>query len=216
MAKSKPIIEDIFYLWLGKNPLILFDTSSIIEMENRERVKHRTATPILETIASYYPVIITDEIMQEVKYHNENNLVSRGRKEISDSTYNLVKILYRESKEIEQILKINNNFDDVRLLAYWKCKEVEKEEKERKKQNCISECDYKLISKATWYSLADFRKNTSSEYEPISRVLVISQDRHIRKGLQKMIDEGYEKLLCLDIDPIPLENMKYKQNSIKT
>lgn len=207
MEKNNVDIKKIFDLWLGKNPIILFDTSSIIEIENRRRIEHKNAAPILEFMASYYPVIITDEVMKEVETHN-NTFLSRNRKEISDHTYRVIKLLNKNSKYIENLLNKPEE-DEIRYKAYWICKEIEKEElEERKKKGCISNCDYKLISKAGIYSISEIYIDQEIGFEPISRVLVFSEDHHIKKGLEKMLEEGYEKIFYINFNSTPLVNLK--------
>lgn len=165
--------EEVF---LGKKPLILLDTSAIIDFEKKQK-------PFLESLLKKdKSVFISEGVMKEIEAH-KNIIINSHKRELSKETYELVKSIYSNSPRIiEEILPFATlSYEEISKKVYNISQELPK--KRIDDQVSITDVDF-IANALTIYSAIHLAK----EGLPTSLIALTGDKRHIIYPLSKLRD----------------------------
>ncbi len=192
----------------GNNPIVLFDTSAIIDFEriiDESRLKDRDADPSSfygYMVRTGFPLFVTPGVYEEVENHRKHVSIS-GRPEISGVTGSVtegMRINYFDACQ-----KIDAALDDPERLrhdAYWASHLAFHHEEHgvtRKSKNLhkkaygdpISAVDRELIGQALVLRqmMPIDKPYDHVEERPCTGVVILSPDRHVHDSVRVLTDQ---------------------------
>ena len=209
-------LERYFKPNIGPIPIMIVDTSTIIDLEEKARgfstrAYGKVASVLLSDLAKPINyVIIPQEVMHETENHHRHS-IKNGRPEISKEMYasllgyashskNLIdetKEFFKDSKEHSEIFK------NLESLAKNLHKEINEGKKKKKtERDPLSETDMGVIGLSLKFAI----KSSAHLHEEVSekgeipevlrgtyRIAVLSADSHIYKPINKILEtsEGF-------------------------
>ncbi|MGB9708233.1 MAG: hypothetical protein ACPLXC_02835 [Candidatus Pacearchaeota archaeon] len=168
--------EEVF---LGKKPLLLLDTSAIIEFEKKQKA-------FLESILKKEGIVFVSEgVMEEVEAHR-NIMINSHKRELSEKTYELVKSAYEKSPKIlEKILPfVAIPYEEISEKVCTIIQELPK--KRTEDEMSIIDANF-IVNVLIFYSAI----HQAKERLPTSLVALTGDEKHIIRPLVKLRDDYF-------------------------